>query len=212
MAGYQVAQARRLRGWSQERLAERLGTTQKQVSRWETGERDIPGNMVLEIADALGVTVAFVLGVTDNPFARAVAGPKHHRPVLGRIAAGTPTEALEVSDEVHEITSELHQEHPHGVWFRVSGNSMNRLFADGSLVYADLDAEVRNGDIGVVMVNGYDATCKRVYIDRGRIRLHPESYDPEYTDTVIDEADPDAPYFRAIGRVVSYTAPRDWRP
>lgn len=211
MIGYQIAKARAIRGWSQEKLAGEIGTTQKQVSRWETGKRDVPGEMVLAMADKLGVTVAFILGVTDNPFARAVPGPKYHRPVIGRIAAGTPREALEVADDTHEITSELHRDHPHGVWFRIAGNSMNRLFPDGTLVYVDFDAEVMNGDVGVVNVNGYDAVCKRIYREKGAIRLHPESYDPEYRDKVIYNADPDAPYVQIVGKVVSYTAPDRWR-
>ena len=88
---------------------------------------------------------------------------------------------------------------------------MNRLFPDGSLVLIDPDADVRNGDVAVVFVNGDDATLKRVYFEGDAIRLHPESYDPEYRDRVIDASDQDAPSVRIIGKVVSYTAPDGWR-
>lgn len=93
----------------------------------------------------------------------------------------------------------------------VTGNSMNRLFPEGSLVLVDPDEPVRDGDVGVVFVNGDDATVKRVFLGPGTVRLHPESYDPEYRDRVIDSADPDSPEVRMVGRVVSYTAPDGWR-
>ena len=88
---------------------------------------------------------------------------------------------------------------------------MNRLFPDGSLVLIDPDTDVRNGDVAVVFVNGDDATVKRIYMEGDAIRLHPESYDSEYRDRVIDSTDPDAPNVRIIGKVVSYTAPDGWR-
>ena len=88
---------------------------------------------------------------------------------------------------------------------------MNRLFPDGALVYVDLDAEVRDGDVAVVFVNGDDATVKRIYWEGDAIRLVPESYDPDYRDRVIFANDPDAPEVRVLGKVVSYTAPDRWR-
>ena len=62
-----------------------------------------------------------------------------------------------------------------------------------------------------VFVNGDDATLKRVYYDGETVRLHPESYDPEYVDRVIDRSDPEAPELRVVGKAVSYTAPDGWR-
>ena len=132
-------------------------------------------------------------------------------PLFGSISAGTPREALCISDSHHATEESLYRSHPNGFWLTVSGNSMNRLFPDGSLVLIDPDAEVRNGDVGVVFVNGDDATLKRVYFEYDSIRLHPESYDPEYRDRVIDATDPDAPDVRVIGKAVSYTAPDGWR-
>lgn len=60
-------------------------------------------------------------------------------------------------------------------------------------------------------MNGVECTIKRVYFESETVRLHPESYDPEYRDRVIDASDPDAPEVRVIGKAVSYTAPDGWR-
>ncbi len=115
------------------------------------------------------------------------------------------------SEDTHDTPESLYYDHVESFWLVVSGNSMNRLFPDGSLVLIDPKLEVRNGDVGAVFVNGDDATLKRVYYEDGQIILHPESYDPEYKDRVITENDPDAPAVRIIGKAVSYTAPDNWR-
>lgn len=210
MLGAKIAKARELRHWSQEQLAHEMGTSQVQVSRWESRE-DLRTSVLERVSEATGVTLQYLLGLSDDPFTKPLQGPIYYKPVLGRIAAGTPREAIERSEETHWVSSELYNAHPHGIWLQVSGNSMNRLFPDGSLVYVDLDAEVRDGNVAVLFINGNDATVKRIFWEGDAIRLRPESYDPDYRDRVIFANDPDAPEVRVLGKVVSYTAPDGWR-
>lgn len=164
---------------------------------------------LLSVADALGVTLSYLLGIDSSEPNREHV--MHRVPVLGRIAAGEAREAIEQADEWHATRDELWRGHERAFWLVVSGNSMNRLFPEGSLVLVDPSLDVRDGDVAAVFVNGDDATLKRVYFEGGSVRLHPESHDPEYADRVIDPADPLAPEFRPIGRVISYTAPDGWR-
>lgn len=56
----QLIAARTRRGWSQERLAEKAGTTQATVSRLERGERRPSVALLRELADALGFDVRLV--------------------------------------------------------------------------------------------------------------------------------------------------------
>lgn len=213
MYGYKIAEARNAKGWSQAELARRIGTTQQQIARYESGENDVKSSVIIKLSAALDVTISYLLGLTGEqsdikPNREHVM---HDMPVLGRIAAGTPREAMCTSDEWHATRDELWSSHRGGFWLIVAGNSMNRLFPEGSLVLIDPDEEVRDGDVAAVFVNGDDATIKRVFFEGGRVRLHPESYDAEYRDRVIDRTDPDAPEFRVIGKAVSYTAPDNWR-
>lgn len=60
-----ITEARVARGWSQERLAEAIGTTQQTVQRWESGKVDPKVGKVQEISAALGVTVSYLLGMPD---------------------------------------------------------------------------------------------------------------------------------------------------
>lgn len=209
--GQLLAAGREALGWSQWDLAAALNTSQGTVSRYETGKRVPDYDRILEIGNATGLSVSYLMGLSDDPFNEPKSGPVYMRPVLGCIAAGTPRAAIEQADDRHETSSALYQDHPRGFWLQISGNSMNRLFPDGALVYVDPDMEVRNGDVAVVFVNGDDATCKRIFWERGAIRLKPDSWDRDYQDRLIFANDPDAPEVRVLGKVISYTAPEGWR-
>ena len=212
LSRYKIAEARKAKGWNQQELAERIGTTQQVISRYESGDRDPKASVIAAMSSALGVTVSYLLGMDDDPnVIQMRRSPSHPMPVVGRIAAGTPREAIYQTGETHDTPEDLWEAHPDGFWLEVSGNSMNRLFPEGTLVLVDPDEEVRNGDVGVVFVNGDDATLKRVYYDGEVVRLHPESHDPEYQDRVIDRDDPDAPEVRVLGRAVAYASPEGWR-
>ena len=212
MNNYRIAAARNAKGWSQKDLAKKIGTTQQQIARYESGANDVKSSVLLKLSAALGVTVSYLLALDDDPsFVSVVSSDTVPVPVLGRIAAGTPREAFSQSDDYHDTQRGLVASHPHAFWLVVAGNSMNRLFPEGALVLVDPDVEVHSGDVGAIFVNGDDATIKRIFFEDGAVRLHPESWDPDYRDRTIDPSDPDAPAVRVIGRAVSYTAPDGWR-
>ena len=61
-----IAEAREARGWTQERLAQAIGTTQQTVQRWESGQVDPQVSKVEAISKALKITMTFLLGVDEN--------------------------------------------------------------------------------------------------------------------------------------------------
>lgn len=212
MGSYKISEARRAKGWSQQVLAEKIGTTQQQIARYETGQRDPKADVIIKLSAVLGVTVSYLLGVdTDTGYIEAIPARSYALPVVGRIAAGDAREAIERAGETRQTTEEIYFEHPNAFWLVISGNSMNKLFPDGTLVLIDPDIEVRNGDVAALFVNGDDATIKRVYFDGSSVSLKPESYDPEYLERTIDRSDPEAPAVRLIGKAVAYTSPVGWR-
>jgi len=58
-----IAEAREARGWTQEQLAQAVGTTQQTIQRWESGQTDPQVSRVTEISKALGITMTFLLGI-----------------------------------------------------------------------------------------------------------------------------------------------------
>ena len=206
-----VKEMRERAGMTQKQLADALGVTQQSVYYYESGDRDIKASVLIDMSRILGCTVSELLGFPPAMIVASKASDVRQLPVFGRIAAGTPREALMQSDMTHDTPESLYYAHKESFRLVVSGNSMNRQIPHRSLELIDPTMEVRNGDVGAVFVNGDDATLKRVYFDEGKITLHPESYDPEYKDRVITADDPDAPAVRIIGKAVSYTAPDNWR-
>jgi transcriptional regulator with XRE-family HTH domain len=60
-----ISERRRQLKLSQETLAFRIGTSQTQISRYERGENDPTGDVLVKIADALDTTTDWLLGRTD---------------------------------------------------------------------------------------------------------------------------------------------------
>ncbi|HEX4232112.1 MAG TPA: transcriptional repressor LexA [Bryobacteraceae bacterium] len=104
-------------------------------------------------------------------------------PLLGRIAAGLPVEAIANPETLHfsdfassETTFAL----------EVRGDSMiEDHICSGDFVLVERTGAVRNGDIVVALLNGAEATLKRYYSETdGRIRLQPanSTMEPIFVD------------------------------
>ena len=108
-------------------------------------------------------------------------------PVAGRVPAGQPALAVEDIEDYIMVPRELAEG---GEFFalRVRGESMiNAGILSGDYVIIRRQPEVENGEIGVALVDGEDATLKRIYVeDDGKVRLQPENdlMDPIYPDEV----------------------------
>ena len=98
-------------------------------------------------------------------------------PVLGRVAAGQPVLSPENREGTCSVDQELFGIRPAQSVFalRVKGDSMIEAhILDGDTVLVREQAEARNGDIVVALVEG-EATVKRFYLEEGRVRLQPEN-------------------------------------
>ena len=100
-------------------------------------------------------------------------------PLVGTIAAGSPIEAIE-TPEILDL-EDLFQGRPGETFvLRVRGTSMiDEQIRDGDYVIVEKRDEARNGETVVALVDGGDATLKRFYKEKGRIRLQPANPDME---------------------------------
>lgn len=190
---------RKKAGLTQKQVADRLGMTPQNISKWETTYWDPTIEQVGEVASALGVAREDILGWY----------PRGSYPIVGRVAAGQPSEALEFdADERMRAPDDVAATaHASSFFLRVSGDSMDRLFPEGMVLLVDPAAEWHDRDIVVVNVNGYDATVKRIYLAGDTVVLHPESTNPEHVDIVIGATE----QFRVVGRVLWAGYPKGWR-
>ncbi|GED13768.1 helix-turn-helix domain-containing protein [Aneurinibacillus migulanus] len=65
--GKRIKYLREKNNFSQKRLAESLGITNVQLSRYETGDRNPDPDTIKKIADFFEVSTDYLLGRTDNP-------------------------------------------------------------------------------------------------------------------------------------------------
>jgi len=95
-------------------------------------------------------------------------------PVVGSVAAGPLSEALEHVEDYLNIDATLIKGAGSFV-LRVRGDSMiEAQIADGDLAVVCPQSTADNGDIVVAMLDG-EATLKRFYREAGQIRLQPEN-------------------------------------
>jgi len=106
-------------------------------------------------------------------------------PLVGRIAAGIPIEAIE-SREAVDLEEMFTSRHPVGV-LTVSGDSMiDEHIRDGDMVVYERRSNPRNGETVVALVDGEEATLKKFYKEKSRVRLQPANpkYEPIFTTNV----------------------------
>ena len=119
--------------------------------------------------------------------------------VLGRVAAGIPLEAIEDIIDTEEISSEMALT---GEFFglRIHGDSMEPRMYEGDVVIVRQQDDAESGDIVIAMVNGDDATCKRLMKYSGGISLI--SLNPKYDPMMFSNDDILNKPVKIIGKVV----------
>jgi repressor LexA len=93
-------------------------------------------------------------------------------PLYGRIAAGQPIEAI-TGHETISVPPPLRTDNPCYV-LEVKGDSMiEEGILDGDWVVIEKRDTARNGEIVVALVDGEEATLKRIEQQQGKVVLHP---------------------------------------
>lgn len=107
-------------------------------------------------------------------------------PVYGKISAGQPNWAEECIEGRIPIDPELMNVVNPGECFflRVDGESMNKEIKNGAYALIRKTDFVENGEIAVVLVNGFDATLKKFSKQGDLIILEPMSSDSSFTTQV----------------------------
>jgi repressor LexA len=96
-------------------------------------------------------------------------------PLLGRIAAGTPIDAVEDRELIGVPRFLLGRVQPDRVYaLRVKGDSMiDEHICDGDIAIIENRTEARDGEIVVALVEGTHATLKRLYRQGREVELRP---------------------------------------
>ena len=161
--GKMIRESRQARGISLRALASRVGIHFSHLSKIENGKDSICRDSLTRIADELGVDPDLMLGEAGHQ-----ARPFR---VLGSIAAGEPIEAIE-DVETFDLTR-VFDPHDHFL-LRVRGTSMILDgINDGDLAIVRHTNIARTGDTVVAVVDGGEATLKRLRKVTNTITLIP---------------------------------------
>jgi len=185
------------RGLTQRKLAELVGTNHTYLSKIENGRLGtVPGaGLLTALADVLEVDRDWLLTQCGRPpegMAEAIEahpeffqglgdrlagrdtpeppGPRRLR-LVGDVPAGVPFEAVESFDEFDLAERFAPDGH---FLLRVRGESMiEEGIRDGDLAIVRSQPECENGGVAVVLVDGAEATLKRVFQDGSTVTLEP---------------------------------------
>lgn len=156
-----------------------VGVSKATIQRYEKGAiTNIPSDKIEKIAKALSTTPAFLMGWEDK--SNRLKGVRI--PILGRVVAGIPLEAITDIEGYEEITPKMASL---GEYFalKIKGHSMEPQILDNDVVICKCQSDVESGDIAIILVNGDEATCKQIKKSQEGVTLigfNPVVYPPHF--------------------------------
>ncbi len=174
---------------TQQDLADKLNCSKSVIGLYESETRKPSLEVLIKLSNIFNCSIDYLLGKTDvrKPVENINTPKKYYMcPVYGRISAGQPNWAEECIEGRIPIDVELMNiVDPEECFFlRVNGESMNKEIQNGAYALIRKTDSVDDGDIAVVLVNGYDATLKVFNRQGDFILLEPMSTDSSFKTQV----------------------------
>lgn len=184
------------RGVNLSTVAKATGITLSTFTDWKAGRYTPKDDKRRKIAEYFGVSLEYLDTGEIPPIDD---GKTNWVPVLGSVQAGIPIDAIEDILDYEQIDPALSNT---GEYFglRIKGDSMLPRICEGDVVIVRHQSTVENGDIAVVMVNGNEATVKKVSVNKNGMTLI--SYNPSFEPMVFSAEDVKRLPVRIIGKVV----------
>lgn len=151
------------------------------ICDWTSG-RTYPNTVnISKLAEVLGINVSQLQNDRS----------KNRVAVLGRIPAGIPLEAIEEILDYEEISDDMLKGDKEYFALRIAGDSMYPNYLLGDTVIFEKTSDCENGSHCAVMVNGGDATFKKIIKSDKGIILQPlnDKYEPVFytNDDIINK-------------------------
>ena len=216
--GNRMKQRRKQLKLSADEVAEKIGVSRSNVYRYEKGDIEkLPLEVLEPLSEILQTTPQQLMGWESGNdilhIYNQLEPPRQERvysfakkelkeqnnvvsfPVYGKTAAGTTPVTYGDPDIEHKDFSSV----PAGadVALVVSGDSMEPLITDGSIVFYKSQPHVENGEIAIVEIEGDGVTCKRVKFDYDNEKIILQSENDQYEDMVLSNSQ-----IRILGKVI----------
>lgn len=188
-----------INGKDQIDLVKDLGFNKSTVSTWCRGVKVPRMGTIQILANYFNVDISDLVDEKDEIYnSKSVKIP-----VLGTVVAGIPLEAVENIIDYEEISVEMARQ---GEYFalQVKGDSMEPKISAGDVVIVRKQEDIDSGDIAIVLVNGDEATIKKVTKFKGGINLVPNN--PAYEVMTYTNEQIESLPVNVIGKVVELRA------
>lgn len=181
--GELIREYRRKNNLTMEEFAKLIGRTKAYISMLEKNKNSRSGKEIApsaetlkSVADVFGITIDELLKMLDGDQLIKINNSTPPRvkgvriPILGKVVAGVPLEAIEDIEGYEEITPEMAAK---GEYFalRVRGKSMEPFMLEDDIVIVRKQETADSGDIVIVLVNGDEATVKEIKIHEDGLML-----------------------------------------
>lgn len=196
MVGTRIKQLRLSANLTQKAFANIFSLSESMVSLYESGNRQPSYDVLSKIAQQFNVTTDYLIG--NDSMLKSKRGVKI--PVLGRVPAGIPVEAVENVIDWEEIPAEWTKNGDEYFALQVKGDSMFPKYLEGDNLIIKKQSCCDSGDDAVIIVNGNDATLKKTIINEGGIILQP--LNPAYAPMFFSAKDVDDMPVIILGVVV----------
>lgn len=183
-------------------ISAKLGLTPATISRYANGKMTPKIPTLYSIADILKVNPLWLMGL-DVEKRESKKQRSVQIPVLGSVRAGIPMDAVEYIIDYEEISEEMARK---GEFFalQIKGDSMEPKISEGDVVIVRKQPDIESGEIAIVLVNGDEATIKKVQKFDGGINLIPSN--PAYEVRTYTNAQIESLPVQILGKVVELRA------
>lgn len=213
LIGKRLKEAREENNRTLEEVGKRIDKHKSTIQRWENGKTEKISTSAIEVlADFYDVNPAWLAGKNVTKYNRTVKLDRFGNsvvsiPLLGTVKAGYNYLAEENWQGTVEIKDELAKT---GDFFalKIKGNSMFETLWENDIVAVKKQDFANDGDIAVVLINGDEATVKKIKIlDNGikliplNRRINPETQEPFYEDMFFSKEDIETKPIKIVGIV-----------
>ncbi len=213
--GDRLKELRLKKGVTQEEVGNVLGVAKATIMKYEKGlVENLKRSSIEKLAIYFGVTPSYLMCLDDKK--DEFGNPVVSIPLLGTVKAGYDYLAQENWEGTIDIKEELAKT---GDFFalRIKGNSMFETLWDGDIVAVKKQDFAKDGDIAVVLINGDEATVKKIRIlDNGiklmplNRRINPETQEPYYEDIAFTKEEIETKPVKIVG-IVKRLIERDFK-
>lgn len=189
----------KIRNKTQLDLAKAIGVSNTTINNYVKGYNTPRMDKLDKICNYLRIERSDLLNTSTSEEKKTTSALKI--PVLGNVAAGIPISAVEDILDYEEVPISWQSQ---GEFFalRIKGDSMQPRMESGDVVIVKQQSDANSGDTVIALVNGDDATCKRLEKTDNGIML--VSTNPKYPPMFFSKEDIVNKPVVILGKVVEF--------